>query len=150
MSYYNGTKLRLRTILVDWPMRSTRQLPPYPRKRTAGTRSTTIHADNTSEWTYRAHARSESIKATHFCRVEEIYYITDPARNIKRRPQTKVWKVEQVLGRGGFGEVRLEKNSEDEKARVVKRIPTASTNLSINECEKELKALLEFSKPKAS
>ncbi|KFZ23289.1 hypothetical protein V502_02232 [Pseudogymnoascus sp. VKM F-4520 (FW-2644)] len=37
-------------------------------------------------------------------RVEEIHYITDPARNIRRRPQTKVWKVERILGRGGFGE----------------------------------------------
>jgi serine/threonine protein kinase len=83
-------------------------------------------------------------------RVEETHYITDPARNIRRRPHTKVWKVEQVLGHGGFGEVRLEKNTEDGKARAVKRIVVAGTNLSINECEKELKALLEFSKPKAS
>ncbi|KFY05657.1 hypothetical protein V492_08376 [Pseudogymnoascus sp. VKM F-4246] len=37
-------------------------------------------------------------------RVEEIHYITDPARNIRRKPQTKVWKIEQFLGRGGFGE----------------------------------------------
>jgi hypothetical protein len=81
-------------------------------------------------------------------RVEEIHYITDPARNIRRRPHTKVWKVEQILGRGGFGEVRLEKNTEDGKARAVKRIVTAIPNLSSNECEKELTALLEFSKPK--
>ena len=50
------------------------------------------------------------------------------------------------LGHGGFGEVRLEKNKEDGKARAVKRIATASTNLSNSECEKELRALLEFSK----
>ncbi|KFZ23362.1 hypothetical protein V502_02156, partial [Pseudogymnoascus sp. VKM F-4520 (FW-2644)] len=37
-------------------------------------------------------------------RVEEIHYITDPARNIRRRPQTKVWKVERSLGRGAYGE----------------------------------------------
>jgi hypothetical protein len=83
-------------------------------------------------------------------RVEEIHYITDPARNIRRRLHTKVWKVEQILGRGGFGEVRLERNTEDGKARAVKRIPIVSSNLSNDECEKELKALLEFSKPKAS
>ncbi|KIN08856.1 hypothetical protein OIDMADRAFT_188542, partial [Oidiodendron maius Zn] len=82
-------------------------------------------------------------------RVEEIHYITDPARNIRRRPHTKVWKVEQILGRGGFGEVRLEKNTEDGKARAVKKIVTAIPNLSSNECEKELTALLEFSKPKS-
>jgi hypothetical protein len=79
--------------------------------------------------------------------VEEIHYITDPARNIRRRPQTKVWRIERFLGRGGFAEVRLEKR-EGGEVRAVKRIPTASENLSINECEKELKALLEFSKPK--
>ena len=54
------------------------------------------------------------------------------------------------MGRGGFGEVGLEKGTEDWKARAVKRIPTAGANLSNDECEKELKALLEFSKPKAS
>jgi hypothetical protein len=83
-------------------------------------------------------------------RVEEIHYITDPARNIRRRPHTRVWRVERSLGRGGFGEVRLEKNKEDGKARAVKRIVTTSTALSNSECEKELKALLEFSKPKGS
>lgn len=83
-------------------------------------------------------------------RVEELHYITDPARNIRRRPQTKVWKVDRFLGRGGFGEVRLEKSTKDGKARAVKKIPTASANLSLEECERELKALLEFSKPKVS
>ena len=83
-------------------------------------------------------------------RVEEIHYITDPARNIRRRLQTKVWKIERLLGRGGFGKVRLEKDTEDGRVRAVKRIPTASANLSNDKCKKELKALLEFSKPKAS
>lgn len=83
-------------------------------------------------------------------RVEEIHYITDPTRNIRRRPHTKVWKVERPLGRGGFGEVRLEKNIEDGEVRAVKRIATAGTDLSSDEYEKELKALLEFSKPKVS
>jgi hypothetical protein len=83
-------------------------------------------------------------------RVEEIHYISDPARNIRRRSQTKVWQVERFLGRGGFGEVRLERNTGDGKARAVKRIATTSTTLSNSECEKELKALLEFSKPKGS
>jgi hypothetical protein len=83
-------------------------------------------------------------------RVEEIHYISDPARNIRRRQQTKVWQVERFLGRGGFGEMRLERNTEDGKARAVKRIATTSTTLSNSECEKELKALLEFSKPKES
>ena len=38
---------------------------------------------------------------------------------------------------------------EDRKARAVKKIAMISATLSNSECEKELKALLEFSKPKA-
>ncbi|KAH8805450.1 WD40-repeat-containing domain protein [Xylogone sp. PMI_703] len=82
-------------------------------------------------------------------RVEEIHYITDPARNIRRKPHTKVWKTERFLGRGGFGEVRLEKNVEDNKVRAVKKIPIISSALSNDECGKELEALLQFSKPKS-
>lgn len=83
-------------------------------------------------------------------RVEEIQYITDPARNIRREQRIKVWRIERYLGRGGFGEVRLEKNTEDGKTRAVKRIPTTGADLRDKECVRELKALLEFSKPKVS
>ena len=71
-------------------------------------------------------------------------------QNVRRSRQTRVWKVEQLLGHGSFGQVRLEKNHEDGQLRAVKRITTTSATLSNNECEKELKALLEFSKPKVS
>jgi calcium/calmodulin-dependent protein kinase I len=77
-------------------------------------------------------------------RVEEIQYITDPARNIRREQRIKVWRIERSLGRGGFGEVRLEKNTEDGKTRAVKKIPTTGADLSDKECVRELKALLEF------
>jgi len=80
--------------------------------------------------------------------VEEVYYVSDPARNVRRRRQTWVWKVEQFLGHGSFEQVRLERNHEDGQVRAVKRITTTSATLSNSECEKELKALLEFSKPK--
>jgi hypothetical protein len=83
-------------------------------------------------------------------RVEEVYYISDPVRNVRRSRQTRVWKVEQLLGHGSFGQVRLEKNHESGQVRAVKRITTTSATLSNSECEKELKALLEFSKPKVS
>ena len=83
-------------------------------------------------------------------RVEEVYYISDPARNIRRSRQTRVWKVEQFLGHGSFGQVRLERNHEDGQVRAVKRISTGSAILSNSECEKELEALLEFSKRKVS
>lgn len=81
-------------------------------------------------------------------RVEEIHYIVDPARNIRRKQQLKVWQVKRSLGNGGFGEVRLEENKEDGKVRAVKKVATASTDVTEIECEKEIKALLEFSKPK--
>ena len=82
-------------------------------------------------------------------RVEEIHYVTDPARGIRREQRTKVWVVADFLGRGGFGEVHLQRNAEGEgETRAVKRIYTAGANLSDRECEKELSALLEFSKPK--
>jgi hypothetical protein len=86
----------------------------------------------------------------HKDRVEEIHYISDPARNIRRRLQTKVFHVERFLGRGGSGEVRLERNREEGKVRAVKKITILDADLSNSECEKELKALLEFSKPKVS
>lgn len=89
------------------------------------------------------------IEATvHSDRIEEVHYITDPGRNIRRKRQIKTWRFDCLLGRGSFGEVRLHKDAEDGTVRAVKRIPVASTNLSNHEFEKELKALLEFSKPK--
>lgn len=81
-------------------------------------------------------------------RVEERHYITDPSRNIRRRPYTKVWQTDRILGHGSFGDVRLERNKEDGKERAVKKIRTMGTSLSSVDFEKELKALLEFSKPK--
>jgi hypothetical protein len=81
-------------------------------------------------------------------RVEEIHCVSDPARGVRRKPQKKIWRVKRFLGRGSFGEVRLETNEEDGHMRAVKRVSTTHANLSNSECEKELKALLEFSKPK--
>jgi hypothetical protein len=81
-------------------------------------------------------------------RVEEIHYITDASRIIRRQPQTQVWRDVGVLGRGAFGMVCLQKNAEDGRTRAVKRIPTVSANVSDKECEKELGAHMEFSKAK--
>ncbi|KAH8808784.1 WD40-repeat-containing domain protein [Xylogone sp. PMI_703] len=82
-------------------------------------------------------------------RVEETHFMTDPARNIRRRPYTKVWRVEHHLGRGSFGDVRLEKDSVDGNVRAVKRIAGGGINLNDDRYQQELKALLEFSKPKS-
>lgn len=80
--------------------------------------------------------------------VEEVHYVSDPRQNIRRKPETIVWQVERFLGRGTFGEVRLERNKADGSVRAVKRIATTNPSLKNSECERKLKALLEFSKPK--
>lgn len=80
-------------------------------------------------------------------RVEETHIVTDPVRNIRRKSQKVVWYVEKLLGRGSYGEVRLERSRTDKKVRAVKKIAVDAT---ISEYRKELEALLEFSKPKVS
>jgi serine/threonine protein kinase len=79
--------------------------------------------------------------------VVETVTVSDTSAGLRKVQKTKVWKVERALGRGGYGEVRLETCAEDNKKRAVKRIWTSGSNLK-KEYERELKALLEFSKPK--
>jgi serine/threonine protein kinase len=75
------------------------------------------------------------------------YYISDPISGRRRVPKTKVWKVERLLGKGSYGEVRLEVYSEGNERRAVKRIWARGSTFKVA-YERELKALLEFSKPK--
>jgi serine/threonine protein kinase len=79
--------------------------------------------------------------------VVETHIVSDPNTGARRVPVSKAWKVERVLGKGGYGEVRLEVNEETNEKRAVKRIWTSGSKLK-KECERELKALLEFSKGK--
>ncbi|PVH77904.1 kinase-like protein [Cadophora sp. DSE1049] len=72
-------------------------------------------------------------------------YISDATTGQRRVPQTRIWNVERLLGKGGFGEVRLE--TRDEEKRAVKRIWETGMTFKVA-YERELKALLEFSKPK--
>lgn len=58
-----------------------------------------------------------------------------------------MWTIERLLGRGTFGEVRLERNTDNKEYRAVKLMWTADSALK-SSYERELKALLEFSKPK--
>jgi calcium/calmodulin-dependent protein kinase I len=82
--------------------------------------------------------------------VIETHFVSNTKNGLRRKEVTKVWKVEQRLGRGGSGEVRLEEHTEEQTEekdrRAVKRILTNSSNLR-KEYEQELEALLEFSKP---
>ena len=82
----------------------------------------------------------------HHDHVEETHIVSDPARGIRAQATIKKWQVKKLLGRGGFGEVRLE--SHNEQLRAVKRIATTGADMGTAEYERELKALLEFSKPK--
>ena len=84
--------------------------------------------------------------SVHHGHVEETHITSDPARGIRAQATVKKWQVTKLLGRGGFGEVRLE--SHKEQLRAVKRIATTGADMGAAEYERELKALLEFSKPK--
>ncbi|KAH9216174.1 kinase-like domain-containing protein [Leptodontidium sp. 2 PMI_412] len=77
--------------------------------------------------------------------VVETHSISDASAGKRRVLQTRIWKVERLLGKGGFGEVRLETHEGGQRA--VKRIWATGATFKV-EYERELKALLEFSKPK--
>jgi calcium/calmodulin-dependent protein kinase I len=79
--------------------------------------------------------------------VIQTHYVSDPITGQRRVPKEKVWKVERLLGKGGFGEVRLEVHPEENEKRAVKRMWATGSSFK-KEYERELKALLEFSKPK--
>ncbi|KAH6884896.1 kinase-like domain-containing protein [Thelonectria olida] len=77
--------------------------------------------------------------------VTEIHIINNSATGQRRAKSSQVWKIGPVIGRGGHGEVRIETCLADNRARAVKRIPMDPQKA---EDAKELRALLEFSKPK--
>jgi len=79
--------------------------------------------------------------------VVQTHYVSDPITGQRRVPKEKVWKVERLLGKGGFGEVRLEVHQEENEKRAVKRMWATGSSFK-RQYERELKALLEFSKPK--
>jgi serine/threonine protein kinase len=79
--------------------------------------------------------------------VIERAFVSDSINGQRKVPKTKLWRVERVLGRGGSGEVRLEHNEEGSERRAVKRIWASGSTLKLA-YERELKALMEFSKPK--
>lgn len=79
--------------------------------------------------------------------VLEKAFVSDVIHGQRKVPKTKLWRVERVLGKGGSGEVRLEHNEEGSERRAVKRIWASGSTLKLA-YERELKALMEFSKPK--
>jgi hypothetical protein len=80
--------------------------------------------------------------------VVEVHRISDTARGLRKAAVTKIWRTERVLGRGTFGEVHLQVQDKDPGSkRAVKVIPTRG-RMDTVECERELTALIEFTKPK--
>jgi hypothetical protein len=82
--------------------------------------------------------------------VVEVHRISDIARGLRKVPVTKAWRIEKILGHGSFGEVQLQvQDREPGSKRAVKVIATKG-RMSTVDCERELTALIEFTKPKVS
>jgi calcium/calmodulin-dependent protein kinase I len=94
------------------------------------------------------HRRLEATVFPDHCVVESLV-VSDTSRGLRRVPVTRVWRTERLLGRGGFAEVHLQSQDADKDSkRALKVIPTTSMKMSLDDCERELTALIEFSKPK--
>jgi hypothetical protein len=94
------------------------------------------------------HRRLEAVVYPDHCVVES-HQISDASRGLRRVPVTRVWRTERLLGRGGYGEVHLQSQESDKDAkRALKVIPTRGVKLSLDDCQRELTAMIEFTKPK--
>jgi len=79
--------------------------------------------------------------------VVESHQISDAAQGLRRVHITKVWRTEGVLGYGGFSEVLLQAlDNRAEKKRALKVI--RGVKMTQAECQRELTAMIEFTKPK--
>jgi calcium/calmodulin-dependent protein kinase I len=95
------------------------------------------------------HRRLEATVFPDHC-IVEIHQISDVSRGLRRVPVTKVWRTERVIGRGGFGEVHLQSQESDKDAkRALKIIPAEGVKRSLADSQRELRAMIEFAKPKA-
>jgi hypothetical protein len=94
------------------------------------------------------HRRLEAVVFADHCVVES-HQISDASRGLRRVPVTRVWRTERLLGRGGYGEVHLQSQESNKNAkRALKVIPTRGVKLSLEDCQRELTAMIEFTKPK--
>lgn len=81
-------------------------------------------------------------------RIEEIHQLSDIRLGRRKVAVTKVWRTERVLGRETFGQVYLQvQDQEPENRRALKSIPLRE-RMTKGQCERELTALIEFTKPK--
>jgi calcium/calmodulin-dependent protein kinase I len=79
--------------------------------------------------------------------VVETHWVSDRLLGQRRVKKQKIWRVERMIGKGGYGEVRLEELVEGTEQRAVKRLWTNGETLK-KEYQRELEALMEFSKQK--
>ena len=82
--------------------------------------------------------------------VVEIHRISDIAQGLRKVAVTKIWRTERILGRGTFGEVLLQAQDKDPESKRAVKVIRTSGRMSSVECERELTALIEFTKPKVS
>ncbi len=75
--------------------------------------------------------------------VVERHLVSDLLSGQRRVPKQKVWKVERIIGKGGYGEVRLESLMDGNEKRAVKRLWTSGSALK-KAYQRELEALVEF------
>ncbi len=79
--------------------------------------------------------------------VVESHQVSDTARGWRRVHVTKLWRTERVLGQGASGEVLLQSlDNDSEKKRALKII--CGVKMTHDECQRELTAMIEFTKPK--
>jgi hypothetical protein len=82
--------------------------------------------------------------------IVEVHQVSNIARGLRKVPVTKIWRTQKFLGRGTFGEVQLQvQDSDPNSKRAMKVIPTKG-RMSTVDCQRELTALIEFTKPKVS
>ena len=80
--------------------------------------------------------------------VVEQHIVNNPITGERRVRKERIWRCEQVIVTGAYGQVRLERTLEGPpEVRAVKRLWTNGTKLK-KEYQRELEALVEFSKPK--
>lgn len=94
------------------------------------------------------HCRLDAIVLPDNCIVES-HQVSDASRGLRRVPVTKLWRTGPILGRGSFGEVYLQSQDDDKEAkRALKVIRTSGTETSFTDWQRELTAMVEFTKPR--
>ena len=79
--------------------------------------------------------------------VVESHQVSDTARGLRRVQITKLWRTERIIGHGAFGEVLLQALDNDVRNKRALKV-IRGVKMTPDECQRELTALIEFTKPK--